>query len=222
MTKKNRSSKNDWIDLTVPMGEDTPSWPGDQGFRRIEVADMDDGDDHNLTRVETSLHFGTHMDAPLHFIADGASIDRLPVELFFGRAQLIDLSEAEGDIGREELEGKVEEGTRRLLIKTGNSDIVRDNVFHETYAGVKPEGVRLLVEKGVELLGYDYFSFGPFGELGLQAHRVFLGGPFPKAALEGVDLSGLEEGEYELNCFPLLVSGAEGAPARALVRGPLA
>jgi arylformamidase len=163
-----------------------------------------------------SSHAGTHMDAPLHFVAGGASIDRVDPALLIGPAYVLDLSGKASHIAVDDLRGRLPEGVLRLLIKTRNSALIGDGVFHEDFIALTASAAAFIAASGVRLLGIDYYSFAPFDEP-VDAHRAFLGVP-GTAALENADLSQTQEGWYDLVCLPLRISGGEGSPARALMR----
>jgi arylformamidase len=208
---------NGWMDITVPLDEKLPPWPGDAPFRREIIYEIGAGGSvYNLSRLCMSAHAGTHLDAPLHFIAGGASIDKIEAELLVGPAYVLDLSHITGHIEAMYLEGKVPAGALRLLIKTRNSAMLGDGAFHEGFTALTAPAAAFLAVSGVRLLGLDYYSIAPF-DAPAEAHRAFLGAP-GAAALENVDLSGAREGWYDLICLPLKVAGGEGAPARALIR----
>lgn len=208
---------NDWLDITLPLHEGLPPWPGDTPYRREPIREIGvKGSIYNLSRLSMSAHAGTHLDAPLHFIAGGASIDRAPPELLVGPAYVLDLSHMAGHIGVKDLDGRVPAGALRLLVKTRNSALLGSGRFCEDFTAFTVPAAAFLAASGVRLLGLDYYSIAPF-EAPADAHRAFLGAP-GAAALENVDLSRAREGWYDLICLPLRVAGGEGAPARALIR----
>lgn len=207
----------DWIDITLPLREDYPCWPGDVPFRRKVNAVIGEKDaEFNISSICTSLHFGTHVDAPYHYRMDGKKVDELDLDLLIGPCRVVEIEREDGSIGIEDLKGKVPPGTLRLLVKSSNSRRIHDRCFHSDYIAFSPESIRWLLELGVRLLGLDYYSIGPFSGEGGVVHRLF----FQKndsVALEAVDLSKVEPGEYHLVCLPMKVYGADGAPARVLL-----
>ena len=203
-----------WIDVSVPLSEDHPAWPTDDPFRYWETRTIADGGKANCASMSLSLHYGTHVDAPYHFIPGGKTIDEVEADLFIGPCLVISVLEADAVIEPVHLEGKVPQGTKRLLVKTQNSFFVRDKEFHTDYTAFSEKSAQWLVDRGVRLLGLDYFSIGPYDN-NAPPHRAFLtsGG----IALETIDLSSVEPGEYEICCLPLKVKGSGGAPARVLL-----
>ena len=164
--------------------------------------------------MSLSVHFGTHVDAPYHFVRGGKTIDQLEPDLLVGPGLVVDLTRIEGLIEPADLEREVPPGTRRLLAKTRNGAIVCDTVFHEDFVSFSEAAVRWLAERGVRLLGIDYFSVAPYDDPG-PAHVAFLGAG--GAIIENLDLRQVEPGEYEVLCLPVKIRGSGGAPARVLI-----
>ncbi len=178
---------------------------------------LDGGDDYNVSRWTISAHAGTHVEAPLHTIAGGASIDALPLETFVGPARVLDLTGVVSEITASDLEAAGLGDESRVLLKTANSTTVlleRDKAEH--WIGVAPDAASLLVERGVRVLGVDYLTIeAPAREATFDAHYVLNGAGV--ALIESLDLAGVEAGLVELICPPVLLD-AEAAPARALIR----
>jgi arylformamidase len=164
-----------------------------------------------------SVHFGTHLDAPYHFIEGGKTIDQIEPDLLLGPCLVVALPEVEKVIEPAHLAGNVQAGTKRLLVKTRNSSFVRAPSFREDYVAFSEASAKWLVGQGVRLLGLDYFSVAPY-DCQPPTHVSFLsaGG----AVVETLDLSGVEPGTYELCCLPLRIQGSGGAPARVLLGKP--
>jgi arylformamidase len=190
-----------WIDISVPLAAGITQWPGDPLFACAKVASLEAGDEANVTSISLCAHTGTHIDAPLHYFDGGAPMDALPLEALIGpatvtRLQLLPASK----------------GVERVLLRTQGSpgDWWR-KPFREDYDCVSPDQARALVAAGVRLVGIDYLSIG-----GAETHRILLEAGV--IILEGLNLSEVETGAYELICLPLLLEGADGAPARAVIR----
>jgi arylformamidase len=197
------------IDISVSVRPEMVTYPGDPEVRLERVSSIADGAGYNLSRLDFGLHSGTHVDAPLHFVEGGASAEQLPLGVLVGPARVMDLTSAEGSIGAGAL-GALPEGVERVLLKTSNSELWARESFVAEFVSLNAEGARLLVERGVRLVGIDYLSIGDE-----EAHHVLLEAGV--IAVEGLDLRGVDAGEYELVCAPLKIAGAEGAPARALL-----
>lgn len=208
---------SEWIDISVPLRTGMVHWPGDIPVAIRQTFDIDRGDTANLRTLSMSAHTGTHMDAPLHFIAGGRGIDTMPFDATVGQARVIEI-EDEHAITRAELEPHEPKLGERLLFKTRNSSIewAGCRYFLKNFVALNPDAARYLVESGVRTIGVDYLSIGAFGNEGVETHHVILGAGV--WAIEGLNLSNVEGGTYELVCLPLNIAGGDGAPARAILR----
>lgn len=207
---------SDWIDISVPLHNGMVHWPGDPAYEIHHVHDRKKGDVCTVSQVNMGVHTGTHMDAPLHFIEDAASIDEMPLDATIGRARVIQIRNRKS-IGREELMEHEIEGGERVLFKTVNSDnLWSKDEFEENFVFIAKDGADYLAKCGVRMVGVDYLSVGGFKEDGPETHHALLGAGI--WVIEGLNLSGVEPGVYELVCLPLKLAGAEGAPARAILR----
>jgi arylformamidase len=194
------------FDISVPIREGMVTYPGDPVVRMERAASIEDGDVVNLTRMDFGLHSGTHVDAPVHFIDGGSGVDSVPLEVLVGPCEVVEAS----DLSPKSV-AQAPEGAERVLFKTPNSELWAREDFADEFASLDGEAAALLVERGVRLVGIDYLSIGDEA-----AHHALLeAGVVP---VEGLDLRGVEPGSYELVCLPLRVVGADGAPARALLR----
>lgn len=202
-------------DISVPIRQGMPVWPGDPKVRVRKALALARGDPANVSALSLGAHTGTHVDAPSHFLADGVSVDRIPLELCVGPARVVEVP-APVAIGPADLAPLPVRGCARLLLKTRNSALWQREGFQEDFVYVTEEGAFFLVGAGVRLLGVDYLSVEGYGVEGAPAHLALLrAGAF---LLEGLDLSAVPPGDYELLCLPLRLVGADGAPARALLR----
>lgn len=205
-----------WIDVSVGLRSPMPHWPGDEPFRREQTMFMEKGDRANLSQVSMSVHTGTHMDAPLHFVRDGAAMDTMPIEATIGPARVIEI-DAEEAIRPEHLAPHdLREGVR-VLLKTRNSALWGTRTeFYEEFVYISHAAARYLVERRVRTVGVDYLSVGGFKKDSAETHVALLEAGI--WVVEGLDLSRVEAGLYELVCLPLKIVGSEGAPARAVLR----
>ncbi len=200
-------------DISVPLSNELHAYPGDPRVLVEPVLTLaDDGAD--VCRITLAGHSGTHLDAPSHMLEGGATMDAVPLSLFMGRALVADLRGLR-ELGERELEGLFLRGEERLLLKTDNSLLWARPGFCRDYVSLTPDGARFLAGAGIRLVGIDYLSIERFGGDG-SVHRDLLGAGV--VILEGLDLSGVEEGVYELICLPLRIPAADGAPARAVLR----
>ena len=161
-------------------------------------------------------HTGTHMDAPLHFLKDGAGLDDMPFSATLGPARIIAIADT-GSVKPGELAGRDIRPGERLLFKTLNSSRAwRHPGFLEDFVHISREAAAFLSERGVRTVGIDYLSVGGFRKDGAETHRILLEAGI--WIIEGLDLSGVEPGVYDLVCLPLRIMGSDGAPARAVLR----
>jgi arylformamidase len=192
-------------------------WPGDRPFERTLTHSMADGAANNLSQFSSSAHAGTHMDAPLHFLADAPSMDTLPIDAVVGRARVVQIQDAEA-IRPGELEAHALQPGDRVLFRTRNSERhLVEQEFATDFVYISPDAACYLVARGVRTVGVDYLSVGAFREeSGRETHRVLLSAGI--WIIEGLNLVDVKPGEYELICLPLRLVGSDGAPARAVLR----
>lgn len=206
----------DWIDVTVPVRNGMVHWPGDPPFHIERTQDQLKGDTATVSHLSMGAHTGTHMDAPLHFLKDGISIDQLPLDAVIGPAHVIRIQDRHA-IRRAELEQHEIEAQGRVLFKTANSDhLWGKDEFDEDFIFIAHDAAQYLAERGVRTVGVDYLSVGGFRQDAVETHETLLGAGI--WVIEGLDLSGIEPGLYEMICLPLKLIGAEGSPARAVLR----
>jgi arylformamidase len=208
---------SEWIDISVPLRTGMANWPGDLGVNIQQTQNIDEGDVCNLRTISMSAHTGTHMDAPLHFIANGRSIDTMPIDATVGLARVIAIGDKRV-IGREELELHDPQPGERILFKTRNSGMSFQSydAFSPEFVAIGAGAARYLVERGVRTVGVDYLSVGALEGDGVETHRILLGAGL--WLIEGLNLSRISPGEYDLVCLPLKIQGGDGAPARAALR----
>ena len=209
-------SSSQWIDISVPLHNAMVHWPGDPPIDIKRVKDMEQGDNANLSMISMGAHSGTHMDAPLHFLQEGIGIDRMPLDTTVGRARVIEIQDNEL-IKPEELSGHRIRRGERILFKTRNSSRVwQTDKFIEDFVFISNEAAYLLAKIGVRVVGVDYLSVGGFQQGGSYVHKILLGGGV--WIIEGLDLSRVSPGEYDLICLPLKLDRGDGAPARAVLK----
>ncbi|MHB8841707.1 MAG: cyclase family protein [Candidatus Aquicultor sp.] len=203
-------------DVTVPIRSNMPTWPGDPGFERSIVHAIAEGASSDVSMLRMGSHTGTHVDAPAHFLPGGATVDQLALDVLVGPAAVFELT-IENEITQADLEALDFEGCERALFKTRNSRLWERDEFTTDFVYFTPDAARLLVEKGVRLVGIDYLSVAEYKH-GTDVHRILL--QHGVVIVEGLDLSKIEAGAYQVMCLPLKVLGAEGAPARVLLAKP--
>ncbi|MBI2571788.1 MAG: cyclase family protein [Candidatus Schekmanbacteria bacterium] len=205
------------IDISVPLRLDMPVWPGEAGFALERTRSLDRGDPVTSSLLRCSVLVGTHVDAPCHFVLGGAGVESLPLDVLIGDAVVIDIGAAPAVTARTLDAAAVPAATRRLLIRSTNSALWQrpGAPFVPDYVGLAPDAAHWLVARQVALVGVDYLSVQRFAD-DPETHRVLLGAGV--VVLEGLDLSAAPAGAYELYCLPIKLAGADGAPARAVLR----
>ena len=204
------------FDITLTISNNLPVWPGDPAINFYRVADVNNGDVCTLSRLESGSHIGTHLDAPLHFIKSGRTVDQLDLNVLIGPCVVVHVPDA-NVIDAALLDAlNLPTDTRRLLFRTRNSEIWArgDNAFHTDYVGVDRSGAEWLVGRGVQLVGVDYMSVAPYADT-IAPHDILLGAGI--IAVENLNLTGIEAGQYQLICLPLKLKDGDGAPVRAVL-----
>lgn len=207
-----------YIDLTHPIEEGIPVWPGEPDPEIWASATLEK-DGYTVESIRIGTHLGTHMDTPSHFVGGGANLDQIPLETLIGRAFILDLrSKGRGQlIGKEDLEpyhDRLRPGAR-ILLKTGWDRHFRDGTFFEDFPCLTLEAARYLASRRITLLGMDSPSPSPVGDPDNRIHRTLLGaGIIHVEALK--DLTLIEEDECELIALPPLFKGFSGSPCRVV------
>jgi arylformamidase len=205
------------LDISLPLSAGLPVWPGDPAVVVERIRSISGGDASNDSRIACSVHSGTHVDAPAHFIEGGSTVDQLALGVLIGPATVVevpDVSIVTPDILEK---ASLPEGIQRLLIKTRNSALWKDphHQFHGEFTALNTEAAGWIVEKGIRLVGVDYLSIQLFGDTEPLTHRaLLLSGVI---IVEGLDLRNVHPGDYSLVCLPIKLAGCDGAPARAVL-----
>jgi arylformamidase len=207
-------------DISVPLSAATPTYPGDPTIEIKSWSDLDCGDAANVSFLSFGAHSGTHVDAPVHFIAGGSKVEALPLEILMGKATVVELPIGLMAIDANFVSDNCNQGSKRVLFKTRNSSFW-DNPqagFRPDFTYLQPDAARRLTELGILLVGIDYLSIEKFASKDFEAHRILLSSGV--IILEGLDLRIVPPGHYELVCLPLRIAGGsgDGAPARAVLR----
>ncbi|MBF0554528.1 MAG: cyclase family protein [Nitrospirae bacterium] len=205
---------NNWVDISIDNKNGMVVWPGDPEYSMKRIHDIDKGDTLNLSLITMTSHTGTHMDAPLHWIRGGKSIDEMPLSITVGTARVIEIKDTES-IKVSELKDYALKKGERILFKTLNSKNRMDK-FTGDFVYISVEAARYISQIGVLMVGVDYLSVGGYHTDGQLIHTTLLeAGVW---IIEGLDLSLADSGEYELVCLPLKLLGCDGAPSRSILR----
>ncbi len=199
-----------WRDVSRPLSESTPVWPGDRPVRLHTLRE----EWGVLSWFEATCHAGTHLDAPMHVDPKAASLEDVPVARLVGRAEVISVTGAAGAIGPMDLPDGWSPRATRLLLRTDSCPLGARP--ERGFTALAPELVPWLAERGVELVGIDTPSVDPFVSEDLPAHHALVAAGL--TWIENLLLDGVEDGLYLLIALPLRLVGAEASPVRALVK----
>ena len=206
-------------DISLTISNDLPVWPGDTPISLVRNSDMQHGELCTLSQLTSTVHAGSHLDAPRHFVRDGHGVDQIDLNKLIGPCFVVDLPDVNSIDAQSLEQANIPANVTRLLCRTRNSDYWArgDNTFHTDFVAIDPSGAEWIVRHGIQLVGVDYLSVGAY-EGGIPTHEILLSnGVVP---VEGLDLSRIEAGEYHLICLPLKLRDCDGAPVRAvLLRG---
>jgi arylformamidase len=206
-----------FYDISLPISPTMPVWPGDPRIRIDRTSSIRNGDGCNISRLEMGTHTLTHVDAPRHMTDRGLPVNRLPLNLLIGPALVVE-PRLEGNLITATDLGEL--GIRsdeRLLIKTRNSNLWMGGPyeFESDFVALTKDAAHWLLAKGIKLVGVDYLSVEAFDAQDLEVHHTLLEGGV--IILEGLNLSQVPEGRYQLICLPLKVQDGDGAPARVVL-----
>ncbi len=205
-------------DISMPLFRGMPDFPGDPLFESQATHAIARGDPYNLSRLTMSSHAGTHVDPPCHFVAGGATIDQIDLDVLQGPCEVVDVPSGVARIGPDEV-GRLASGTTRVLFRTENSvKWARALEAFPDYVAVCPDGATALLARGVRLVGIDSLSVESDPTGTFPVHHALLG--HGALVLEGLLLQDVAPGPYTLQCLPLRWRGGDGGPARALLRSP--
>ncbi|WP_042142039.1 arylformamidase [Paucisalibacillus sp. EB02] len=202
-----------WIDITQPLTNDMAHWPGDRPFKYEVAATKEQTGSANIGKITTSVHIGTHVDAPFHFDNDGKTMEQIPIDIYIGKALVIDVSEYK-TITPEVLDKYNLDGVKRLLIRTSLTN--NPKLFPEVIPLLDSSIGEYLARKGVILLGVDMPSVDHITSKTLDTHHALHRNGIH--ILENIMLDDVETGEYELIALPLRIVGGDGSPVRAALR----
>jgi len=208
-------------DISRTLSNELAEWPGDEPFHFQLTKTIAEGQSVNLGAIKMSVHNGTHADARFHFDTKGESIEKAPLEIYLGRAVVVDLTEAFSQskekhlITIEDFQPHSEEiaETSRVLVKTGRWS--NSAVFPSEIPVIAADIPAWLQKNGVKLLGLDLPSVDEIDSKSLQNHHALAAAGV--AIVESLDLSGAGAGIYDFAALPLKIAGGDGAPMRAVL-----
>jgi arylformamidase len=209
------------IDITLTIHSTLVTWNNDEtALERKWFNKISDGDSCNLSQITIGSHCGTHLDAPLHFIDNGSTVDQLDLKDLIGNCLVVELPiDYMGEIEVSHCESLIiPTGTTKLIFKTSNTyrRLLHDPKFHDHFVSLNPSSAQWLVNHGIKTVGVDYLSVGsPSSGKIAETHQIMLGAGL--VLLEGLMLDNVEPGNYQLIALPLKIAGAEGCPMRAVL-----
>ena len=202
-------------DVSVTVRTGGVTYPGNPEILLEPQQSISSGAGANVSRISFGSHTGTHVDAAKHFLDDGQTVDRIPLEKLVGPAILIAPGDTLRSVTAEDLARHDLGKHTRVLIRTRNSSLLSDREFHRDYTFLAPDAAEYLVQRGVVLVGIDYLSIEQFRSGHHRTHRTLL--EREVVIVEGLDLSEPPPGEYDFCCLPLKLEALDGAPARAIL-----
>ncbi len=206
-----------YYDISLPIAPNMPTWPSDAPITVEPTSRVGQGDSSNVSRLGMSSHTLTHVDPPAHFIDRGGTVDRLPLDVLIGPAIVVEPHPEKNLITATDLGQLGLRRAERVLIKTRNSYLWAGGPyeFQTDYISLSKDAAAWLVSRGVKLVGVDYLSVEAYGSGDHAVHHALLGSGV--VVVEGLNLSQVPEGRYQLICLPLKIQNGDGAPARVVL-----
>jgi arylformamidase len=207
------------FDISLELSPRLPVYPGNPPYELTPVKRIKEGASSNVSRLVLGTHTGTHIDAPLHFLDDGPDAADLALDTLVGPCRVVAVTPLEGrGISVDDLErAGADPPPARLLLRTPNSELWgAARPFTPSFTFLTGKAAEWLAKNGVRLVGIDYLSIEEFRTRGAPAHHALLGAG--AIIIEGLNLAGIDAGDYELICLPLRIAGGDGAPARVVLR----
>ncbi len=196
-----------FYDVTVPISNAMITWPSDPAVSITGTSLISRGDFCNLSELKIGSHCGTHIDAPSHFLENGRTIDQLALENLIGEATVFEFKNKE-NIDVSDIKQLRFDNVKRVLFKTVNSSYWKFSTFKKDFVYLTKDAAQYLVDKGIRLVGVDYLSVEKFESQLAETHHTLLRNDV--IILEGLDLSNVERGRYELIALPLKIKDGDG------------
>lgn len=208
--------QNEYIDITFPISTQLPKWHGSIGFEMHWQMRMPQ-ETNNLSYFTIDTHLGTHLDAPLHFVTNGKSVEELSFDKLIGAAFVLEIRGLKSITAKHLQESNIPLACKKLLLKTDNQFYWKQKNpdFQEDFCSIDASGAQWLVDRGIHLIGIDYLSIQRFND-GPETHQILLKNEI--VILETINLENVVQGWYDLICLPLKLEGLEGSPVRAILK----
>lgn len=204
-----------FYDVTLPISNAMITWPSDPAVSITGTSLISQGDFCNLSELKIGSHCGTHIDAPSHFLENGRTIDQLALENLIGEATVFEFKNKE-NIDVSDIKQLRFDNVKRVLFKTVNSSYWKLSAFKKDFVYLTKDAAQYLVDKGIRLVGVDYLSVEKFESQQAETHHILLRNDV--IILEGLDLSTVEPGRYELIALPLKIKDGDGSPTRVILK----
>lgn len=204
-----------WKDISTGIREGMVQWPGDRKLSITKDLSLEKGEEANVSSIETCVHLGTHIDAPLHFITNGDDVTKYPLEKLTGTARVIYLPGIKEISVAHLIELEIGEGDK-ILFKTDNSKTnwVMES-FNENFVALTADAAQYLSDCKIDLIGIDYLSIAMPND-NTEVHQKLLKNKI--CILEGLLLQEIEEGLYDFVCLPISIEQCDGSFARVIIR----
>jgi arylformamidase len=202
-------------DITAPISEDMPIYPGDLKVRVEPVSRMSEGGSSNVSQLCIGTHAGTHVDPTFHMMADGWTIDKTPLESLVGPCFVCDMPDLDTITASDLESAAIPEGIERIVFKTKNAGMLNEADFRMDFAYLEPDAAYWLAERRIKLVGIDYLSIEKLHSRTHAVHLSLMGAGI--VIVEGLNLEDVPGGIYTLVCLPLKIIGGDGSPARAIL-----
>lgn len=210
------NTSDNWIDISLTIHTGMPYWPDNPAVKIEPSQCLAHGDVCNVSKMTLGTHTGTHVDGINHFIKGGIGIDQMPLDATIGKARVIEIKDSK-QIKVAAIEPHNIQAGERILFKTQNSDrALKSDTFVEDFVHISTEAAQYLAEKKVRTVGVDYLSVGGYQGNVVEVHHALLGSGI--WAIEGLNLSQVEPGEYELICLPIKLKDGDAGLARAILK----
>lgn len=205
------------IDISLPYSSELPAWPGEPKPTIEFLEQISKGGVANVTKLTACVHFGTHMDAPMHFVEGAGGVDGMDLNALVGLAYVVDMRGVKEITAKNLERANIPADVKRILFRTDNSDLWNDmgHDFYEDFVAITPDGADWLVARDMTFVGIDYLSIETYHTKDFATHKKILGAGI--AVVEGLDLRNVGSGQYQLVCLPVKLAGRDGAPARAIL-----
>ena len=207
------------VDISPAIYPGLPVWPGDTPVQFQRTWDMAQGSPVNVSKLTISTHTGAHVDAPLHYDADGEGAGAMALDVFIGPCVVVHCRDAGTHVSADALAARLEamcggDVPQRVLIRT--CDAAPQAAWESSFTAIAADAMDWLHQKGVRLIGVDTPSVDPESSKTMDAHRRVAA--HDMRILEGLVLDAVAEGRYELIALPLKLAGLDAAPVRAILR----